>query len=111
VFLVVVPEEWQQCRQCSGTGRNERKRCVRCQGAGWERVEAITEVELEARTLINSLYKATDGRPLLWRTIIGLSAKRAAVDYAAERGWIVINNGRSVCLTVTGVRLVHDAKA
>ena len=84
---------------------------MRCQGAGWERVEAITEVELEARTLINSLYKATDGRPLLWRTIIGLSAKRAAVDYAAERGWIVINNGRSVCLTVTGVRLVRDAKA
>jgi len=71
----------------------------------------ITEVELEARTLIKSLHTATDGRPLLWRTIIGLSAKRVAVDYAVERGWIIIESDRSICLTVKGARLVRDAKA
>ena len=37
VFLVVVPEDWRECRQCSGAGKMERKRCVRCQGTGWER--------------------------------------------------------------------------
>src|SRR5262249_16963198 len=62
VFLVVMLEEWQQCRQCSGTWKNERKRCVRCQGTGWERLAATTKVHLEARELIKSLYKATDGK-------------------------------------------------
>jgi len=84
---------------------------MRCQGTGWDRLAATTNVDLEARELIKSLYKATDGKPLLWRTIIGLSAKRVAVDHAVERGWIVVESSRSVCLTVKGARLVRDAKA
>jgi hypothetical protein len=109
VFLVVAPEDWRECRQCSGTGKNERVRCAQCQDTGWEHVVATTKVDLEARKLIKSLYEATDGRPLLWRTIIGLSANQAAVHYAVERGWIVVESGRSVCLTLKGVRLVRDA--
>jgi hypothetical protein len=86
VFLVVMLEEWRECRQCGGTGRNERKRCMRCQGTGWERLAATTKVDLKARELIKSLYKATDGKPLLWRTIIGLSAKRVALTMRSSEG-------------------------
>src|SRR5262245_60080652 len=37
VFLVVVAEDWRECRQCGGAGEIGRERCVRCQGTGWER--------------------------------------------------------------------------
>jgi hypothetical protein len=83
---------------------------MRCQSTGWERVVAISTVELEARTIIESLYTATNGKPLLWRTLIGLSAKRAAADYAVKQGWIVVERDRSICLTIKGARIGRDAK-
>jgi len=42
--------------------------------------------------------------------LIGLSAKQAAVDDAVERGWIIVEEGHNVCLTVKGARLVRDAQ-
>jgi len=71
----------------------------------------FTKVDQEARNLVTSVYRATDGRPLRWRMLIGLSAKQAAVDYAVERGWIVVDEGHNVCLTVKGARLVRDAQS
>jgi hypothetical protein len=38
VFLVVMPEDWRKCRQCSGIGRIGHVRCARCQGTSWEYV-------------------------------------------------------------------------
>ena len=71
----------------------------------------LTKVDQEARNLVTSVYRATDGRPLKWRMLIGLSAKQAAVDYAVERGWIIVGEGHTVCLTVKGARLVRDAQS
>ena len=69
-----------------------------------------TKVDQEAHKLVKVLYNATEGRPLRWRTVIGLADKQGAVDYAVKRGWIVFNGKRSVCLTVKGAKLVRDAQ-
>ena len=42
-----------------------------------------------------------------WRTILGLSAKQAAVDYAVEKGWIIVEEGCSVRVTDEGCSLVR----
>jgi hypothetical protein len=65
---------------------------------------------VDARKLVSSLYRATDGAPLQWRMLIGLSAIEPAVDYAVERGWIIVEEGHDVCLTVKGAKLVRDAQ-
>jgi hypothetical protein len=70
----------------------------------------FTKVDQEARNLVTSICRATGGKPLLWRMILGLSAKQAAVDYAVERGWIIVEEGHNVCLTVKGARLGRDAQ-
>ena len=70
-----------------------------------------TKVDQEAYKLVNVLYKATEGRPLRWRTVIGLAEKQGAVDYAVKRGWIVFDGKQSVCLTVKGARIVRDAQS
>ena len=69
-----------------------------------------SKVDQDARKLVTTLFRATGGKPLLWRMLIGLSAKQAAVDYAVERGWIIVEEGHNVCLTVKGARLVRDAQ-
>lgn len=33
-----------------------------------------------------------------WPMVTGLSSKRAAVDYAGEKGWLLVEDGRSVSL-------------
>jgi hypothetical protein len=71
----------------------------------------FTQIDQEARKLVTSVYRATDGRPLKWRMLLGLSAKKAAVDYAVERGWIIVDEGHNVCLTVKGARPVRDAQS
>jgi hypothetical protein len=61
----------------------------------------------EARKLVKALYEATEGKAQQWRTIIGLSAKQSAVDYAVEKGWILVEGGHSVCLTEQGTALIR----
>jgi hypothetical protein len=77
----------------------------------WILEPVFTQIDQEARNLVTSVYRATDGRPLIWRMLLGMSAKQAAVDYAVERGWIVVEKGHNVCLTVKGARLVRDAQS
>jgi hypothetical protein len=61
----------------------------------------------DARNFVKALYKATEGKPMQWRTIIGLSAKQTAVDYAVEEGWLLVEGGHSVCLTEKGTPMVR----
>src|SRR4029077_8670785 len=42
------------------------------------------------------------GKPMQWRMVTGLSSKQAAVDYVVEKGWLLVERGRSVCLTEEG---------
>jgi hypothetical protein len=65
----------------------------------------------DARKLVKSLHKATKGKPMHWRMIIGLSAKQSAVDYAVEKGWIIVEEEHSVCLTDKGAALVRTTSS
>jgi hypothetical protein len=69
---------------------------------------ATTKVDKDARKLVKALYRVTGGGSLKWRMLVGLSAKQAAVDYAVERGWILVEDGHNVCLTVKGARVVRE---
>jgi hypothetical protein len=53
------------------------------------------EVDQDARKLVKSLYAAMGGKPMQWRMVTGLSSKQAAVDYAVEKGWLLVERGRS----------------
>jgi hypothetical protein len=65
-------------------------------------------IDQDARKLVNAPYKATDGRPMEWRMIIGRSARQnAAVDHAVEKGWILVEEGRNLCLTDEGAALAR----
>jgi hypothetical protein len=57
--------------------------------------------------LLRTVYNATD-RPMQWRSIEGLDAPESteALRYAVEKGWILLRNGHSVCLTKAGRRLI-----
>ena len=66
-----------------------------------------TEVDQDARKFVKALYEATDGKSLQWRMIIGLSSKQAAVDYAVEKGWLLVKERCSVCLTEEGAALLR----
>ena len=64
------------------------------------------KTDAQALTLVRTLYAATDGRPQQWRSLGGLSnATDEAVQYAAARGWIIVEGGHSVCLTDEGRKL------
>jgi hypothetical protein len=41
-----------------------------------------------------------------WRMVTGPSSK-AAVGYAVEKGWLLVEDGRSVCLTEEGCGAVR----
>jgi hypothetical protein len=60
------------------------------------------EVDQDARKLVKSLYAAMEGKPMQWQMVTGLSSKQAAVDYAVENVWLLVEDGRSVCLTEEG---------
>jgi hypothetical protein len=65
----------------------------------------------DARKLVKGLYTATEGKPMQWRMVIGLSAKQAEVDYAVEKGWLLVESGRSICLTAKGAALIRRSRA
>ena len=60
-----------------------------------------TEVAQDARKFVKALYEATDGKSLQWRM------KQAAVDYAVEKGWLLVKDRCSVCLTEEGAALLR----
>jgi hypothetical protein len=60
------------------------------------------EVDQDARKLVKSLYTAMEAKPMQWPMVTGLSSKQAAVDYAVEKGWLLVERGRSVSLIEEG---------
>lgn len=63
--------------------------------------------EVLALHIMRALYDATAGRPLQWRSLAGISdvaETREAVQWAVDRGWLLVEGGHSVCLTDEGRR-------
>jgi RNA:NAD 2'-phosphotransferase (TPT1/KptA family) len=59
--------------------------------------------------LLRTVYNATD-RPMQCRSLEGLDVPETAEArrYAVERGWILVRDGHSVCLTEAGRRLMDQ---
>ena len=92
------------CSSCQSAGTGSRRR-VR-NGRMWgECSPRANEARLE---LVKLLYEATDGKPMEWRIVLGLSSKRGVVDYAVEQGWMIVEDCHRVCLMEDGVRMVRD---
>lgn len=69
-----------------------------------------TKPETLALHLMRALHDATDGRPMQWRSLAGISdvaETREAVQLAVDRGWLLVEGGHSVCLTDEGRQLLH----
>ena len=65
------------------------------------------EVEALALHLLRALYDATGGRPQQWRSLAGLwkgTESDAAVQLAIDKGWLLLEDGHSICLTDEGRR-------
>lgn len=63
--------------------------------------------ETLALHIMRALYDATAGRPMQWRSLAGLSdvaETREAVQWAVDRGWLLVEGGHSVALTDEGRR-------
>jgi hypothetical protein len=60
-----------------------------------------------ALELIRVLYDATDRQPAQWRSLerLGVAGSPEAVRYALTRGWLMVQDGDSVCLTDSGLAL------
>ena len=59
--------------------------------------------------LLRTVYNATD-RLMQWRSLEGLDVPETAeaLCYAVEKGWILVRDGHSVCLTKAGRRLMDQ---
>lgn len=64
-----------------------------------------------ARRFCAALKSDTGGRPMRWRSIESIADRAGDVDVgksvavAAEKGWVEVEGGHSVCLTDKGRRL------
>jgi membrane-bound ClpP family serine protease len=68
-----------------------------------------SETESLAGQLVRALYDATDRRPMQWRMIEKLDGATAdAVEFAAARGWVLVEGGYSIALTEAGRQLAKD---
>jgi hypothetical protein len=66
------------------------------------------KAESRALQLVRGLYDSTDGLPQQWRMLEELNpAITDAVMYAVTRGWALVEDGTSICLTDGGKRLVE----
>jgi len=66
-----------------------------------------TETEALALHLVRALYESTDGRPMQWRSLSGISEggdSQEAVQLPVDRGWLLVEGGHSVCLMDEGRR-------
>jgi hypothetical protein len=60
-----------------------------------------------ARNLCRELYEFTDGWPSEWRKVVGGVSMHAALGYAVQHGWLLIDDQDCICLTERGRRLVR----
>ena len=60
----------------------------------------VDQTKTFARHLVRALYYATDGQSSWWILPRDLNdVTRLALDYAVERGWLLMMDGYSVCRT------------
>jgi hypothetical protein len=77
-------------------------------GAVPELIAMPSETEMLALHLVRALYDTTDGQPLHWRMSAEIDRETAdAIEFAVARGWVVVEDGYSICLTDAGRRLVE----
>jgi hypothetical protein len=68
-----------------------------------------SETESLAVQLVRAMSDAPDGRPMQWRKIEHLDFATAdAIGFAVARGWVQIEGGHSIALTVAGRLLAKD---
>jgi hypothetical protein len=60
-----------------------------------------------ARHILRRLYEATDGGMMEWRTLETNKTVDAAVELAVDRGWLLVDGDKGVCLTNEGRSLVR----
>jgi hypothetical protein len=61
-----------------------------------------------ARYILQRVYEDTEGR-LEWRTLVTNKTGEAAVELAIDRGWLLVDGSRGVCLTEGGRALVRKS--
>jgi hypothetical protein len=67
-----------------------------------------SETETVALRMLCVLYDATDGLPLLWRMSVESDRKTAdAIEFAVAQGWVIVEDGYSICLTDAGRHHAH----
>jgi len=58
--------------------------------------EGYTRLIANRPPVHEALYKATEGKPRQYRMVIGLASKQTAVDYAVEKGGLLVEDEGSV---------------
>jgi hypothetical protein len=67
-----------------------------------------SQSETLALYLLHALYHAIGGQPQEWRMLQQLDGMTAeAIVFAVAQGWVVVEAGRSICLTEAGRHLVE----
>ena len=69
-------------------------------------VQRPTNEEL-ALHILKRVYEETDGRPTEWRMLATNKTGEAAVELAVDRGWLLVDGSKGVCLTEEGRALVR----
>jgi hypothetical protein len=57
--------------------------------------------------ILKRVYEDTEGRPMEWRTLATNKTGEAAVELAVDRGWMLVDGSKGVCLTDAGRALVR----
>jgi hypothetical protein len=79
-------------------------------------VKIADTVDVAARYFVYKLYEATDGRPKVWATSLGMDESRATIERAVERGWVILEGTsgktleRKAALTDEGRRLARRGR-
>ena len=63
--------------------------------------------EALALHILQRVYEDTEGRPMEWRTLATNKTGEAAVELAVDRGWMLVDRSKGVCLTDAGRALVR----
>jgi hypothetical protein len=61
----------------------------------------LSSIEELARTMCRDVYESTNAQPNKWRSIGGGAAMRRALIYAVARGWLTVDWGRSLRVSLT----------
>ena len=64
-------------------------------------------IETRAHLLVRLLYSSTSGRPMRWPLRLNLDDVTVkAIAFAVDRGWLLVEDGHSICLTDEARKLI-----